>query len=156
MKMLIIAALALVAAPFLPALAQTSEAPSASVPPKIFFSRAIYFECEGSSVTLIVKKDGDGEATVDYTTADAKSLSPNPKSLATAGVDYTKTSGSLDFAPEETEKMITVKALTDTDVTEIGEAFHVELSLRSGSDGSATLVFPSKATVTILNAGTSC
>ena len=150
MKMLIIAALALVAAPFLPALAQTDEGPSTAVPPEISFSRSTYSGCEGTSVALIVKKDGDGEATVDYTTADGSN--PNPNMLATAGVDYMKTSGSLYFAPEDTEKTITVKALTDTDVTEAAEAFLVVLSLRSGSDGAdeqATLVFPSVAAVTI-------
>ena len=150
MKMLMIAALALAAAPFLPAFAQTSEAPDASAPPEIFFSQSIYFGCEGSSVTLIVKKDGDGEATVDYATADADTAEPNM--LATAGVDYTKTSGSLYFAPADTEKTITVTALTDTDVTEAAEAFNVVLSLRSGSDGAdeqATLGNPWVAVVAI-------
>jgi len=158
MKMLVIAALALVAAPFLPALAQTVEGPGAAAdPPEISFSRWSYSGCEGSSVTLTVEKDGDGEAAVDYTTVDANS--PNPNSVATAGVDYVSTSGSLYFASGDTEKTITVKTNTDTDVTESSELLQVKLSLRSGNDGadnSATLVNPSVSAVVILNVGTSC
>ncbi|MDE0418444.1 MAG: hypothetical protein OXI95_16135 [bacterium] len=157
MKMLVIAALALVAAPFLPALAQTVQDPAAAAPPEISFSQWHYSGCEGSRVTLTVEKDGDGEAAVDYATVDADS--PNPNAVATVGVDYVRTSGSLHFAPGDTEKTITVKTIADADVTESAEVFLVKLSLGSGgdaADGSATLVSPSLSAVTILNAGTSC
>ena len=147
------AALALLS---LPALAQIAEGPSASDadPPEISFSRSSYSACEGNSATLTVEKDGDGEAAVNYTTADA---SPGPS--ATAGVDYVETSGFLHFEAEDTEKTITVQTKTDTDVTESSEVLKVELSLSSGSDGSqdsATLGSPWWAAVTILNVGTSC
>lgn len=139
-----------------PALAQTVEGGSASDtdPAEISFSRSSYSACEGNSATLTVKKDGDGEAAVDYTTAD---VSPGP--LATAGVDYVETSGFLHFETGDTEKTITVQTKTDTDVTEPSEVLKVVLSLSSGGDGthdSAELVSPWRAVVTILNVGTSC
>ena len=153
------AALALLS---LPALAQTTveggsggssdSSDSCAAPGKVSFSRTVYSACEGENATLIVKKDGDGEAAVAYTTADADSTTQ-----ATAGVDYVATSGALHFGTQDTEKTITVRTKTDTDVTERSEVLMVELSLPSWADGQETATFgQSWAVVTILNVGTSC
>ncbi|MEO1431599.1 MAG: Calx-beta domain-containing protein [Cyanobacteria bacterium J06633_8] len=56
--------------------------------------------------------------TVDYTTAD---------STATAGSDYTATTGTLTFNPGETSKTIDVPVIGDT-IDESDETFYVNLS----------------------------
>ena len=69
--------------------------------------------------------------TVDYATAD---------STATAGEDYTATSGTLTFAPGEIEKTVRVTIIDDT-APDSGETFTLALSNPSGvalSDAQAT------------------
>ena len=69
--------------------------------------------------------------TVAYSTADG---------TATAGRDYTSTSGTLTFEPGQTERTLSVTILDDVD-REDDESFAVNLSGPSGatvSDGSAT------------------
>src|SRR5206468_4296231 len=61
--------------------------------------------------------------TVAYTTADV----PNASFKATAGVDYSVTSGTLTFLPGETSKSIVVPILSDT-LNEFNEVFAVNLS----------------------------
>src|SRR5262249_5508142 len=75
-------------------------------------------------------------ATVNYTTAD---------SLATAGSDYTATSGTLTFAPGQTSQTVTVPVLGDP-LYDSQETFTLNLSAPTG----ATLA-RSQATATIVS-----
>ena len=74
--------------------------------------------------------------TVDYATADG---------TATAGEDYTAVSGTLTFAPGETEKTVRV-AIIDDAVLDSGETFTLVLSNPSG-----VALGDAQATGTILN-----
>ena len=84
---------------------------------------------EGMDRTLdfVVKLDRtpsrDGEVTVDYRTQDG---------TATAGSDYTSTSGTLTFAPGEDEKRVSVPIVDDS-VEDSGETFTLVLSNASGA-----------------------
>jgi hypothetical protein len=75
---------------------------------------------------------------VNFSTADA---------TATAGTDYTSTSGAVTFAAGETSKTITVPVLTDA-LAEPVETFAVNLALASGTatiadgQGVGTIVDP--------------
>ena len=72
-----------------------------------------------------------GTVTVNYATADG---------TATAGEDYTATSGTLTFTPGETEKTVSVAIIDDT-VEDSGETFTLVLSDPSGgrlADAEAT------------------
>ena len=81
-------------------------------------------ETDGAAVVTVTLAPPAGVAvTVDYATADG---------TAVAGQDYTATSGSLNFAPGETQKTIPVTLLDDTDV-EGDETFDVILSNPSGA-----------------------
>lgn len=84
-----------------------------------------------------------GGASVNFTTQDQ---APAPDH-ATAGVDYTTTSGTVNFAVGEQVKTITVPVLFDGTGAEIDETFLVVLS----SPVNATIV-DSTATGTILTA----
>ena len=77
-----------------------------------------------------------GTVTVDYATADG---------TATAGEDYTAASGTLTFAPGETEKTVRVALIDDT-VLDSGETFTLVLSNPSG-----VALGDAQATGTILN-----
>src|SRR5207237_528430 len=72
--------------------------------------------------------------TVNYATADAS---------ATAGLDYTATSGVLTFAAGETSKTFTVPIIGDT-IFEGNETFFVSLTGASGAvlgtNGSASAI----------------
>ena len=80
------------------------------------------------------------EVTVEYETADD---SDNPYGSATAGEDYTATSGTLTFVPGDTEMTIMV-ALSNDSAVEGAELFTVTLSnptnaeLPTSPDDSAT------------------
>ena len=133
-----------------PALAQTG----ASDPPEIAFSQVSHSANEGDAMTFVVKKNGDGEASVDYTT-----FSVGVDNQATANVDYEATSGTLTFFASDTEHTITVNTKADAEIAEAAETFGVRLSLPTGGDGgqaSATLVYPVAAVGTILNCATPC
>lgn len=98
----------------------------------------------GGSVTLTVTRSSgtDGAATVNYATAAG---------TATAGVDFTATSGSLSWAAgESTSKTIVVPILNDA-LVEGNETFTVTLSGATG----ATLGSISSTTVTITDDETS-
>ena len=72
-----------------------------------------------------------GSRTVDYATVDG---------TATAGADYTTTSGTLTFAPGETARTVSVPLIDDT-VEDDGETFTLTLSNAVGAflgDGEAT------------------
>lgn len=87
--------------------------------------------------------------TVDYaTTADGN---------ATAGTDYTATNGQLSFAPGETEKIIRVQVLGDSDI-ESDERFFLDVSNIVNGEfaeksrdrpGMATIIDDDKPTLTI-------
>ena len=83
----------------------------------------------GFEVTL--NRAASGPVTVDYATADG---------TATAGADYTATSGTLTFAPGETAKTVNVPVLDDAH-DDTGETLMLVLSNASGArirDGEAT------------------
>ncbi|MDE0459182.1 MAG: hypothetical protein OXI15_17940 [Chromatiales bacterium] len=161
MKMLRIAALALVVAPFLPAVA-----PAEDDQIEISFSRASYSAVEGSAIVFKVVKEGSGDAVVSYETYENANSSSNNQ--ATPGVDYETTQGELSFIGDETEKTFSVSTIDDSDAstfgdvpaqTEASEFFLVKLSLGSsslqGGDTSAgnnvELVSPWRAAGVILN-----
>ena len=90
---------------------------------------------EGSDETIdfavTLSREAHASVTVEYTTADGS---------ATAGEDYTRASGTLSFAPGETEKTVAVPVLDDA-VDEGEETFTLRLSDASGAviaDGTAT------------------
>ena len=90
---------------------------------------------EGPNATLAfavtLSRAPSGTVTVDYATADG---------TATAGSDYTATSGTLSFAAGETEKTVSVPVLDDGH-DEGSETLTLTLSNPSGAylaDGSAT------------------
>ena len=90
---------------------------------------------EGTDETIdfavSLSRETHASVTVDYTTADGS---------ATAGEDYTRTSGTLSFAAGETEKTVAVPVLDDA-VDEGEETFTLRLSDATGAriaDGVAT------------------
>ena len=74
-----------------------------------------------------VDREAQGEVTVDYATADGTGTNP-----ATAGADYTATSGTLTFAPGETAKTVEVPVADDA-VRDDGETLTLRLSNASGA-----------------------
>ena len=66
-----------------------------------------------------------GGASVDFTTQDQAPPAPNH---ATAGQDYTTTTGTVNFAQGEQIKVISVPVLSDNNNTEQNETFLVVLS----------------------------
>ena len=97
---------------------------------------------DAGTATLTVELDraSTGTVTVDFATSDIGTLSTH----ATAGEDYTATSGTLTFTSGQTSKTITITILSDTD-DEPSERFGVTLSNASG----ATLPASPQANVTI-------
>ncbi len=84
----------------------------------------------GPAVAVVTRSGGSaGTVTVHYSSANG---------TATAGSDYTATSGTLTFAPGETQKVLRVAILNDA-VPEPGESFTIGLSNPTGgaSLGSA-------------------
>ena len=80
---------------------------------------------------ITLNRASSGTVTVDYATADG---------TATAGSDYTATSGTLSFAAGETQKSVSVPVLDDAH-DEGSETLTLTLSNPSGAylaDGSAT------------------
>ena len=102
-------------------------------PPAIRVANAQATEGDDSEIVFRVtlERASSGTVTVNYATADG---------TATAGADYTATSGTLTFAPGETEKSVAVTILDDT-VEDSGERFRLVLSDPSGArlgDAKAT------------------
>lgn len=85
---------------------------------------------EGGNVVFTVSRSGTatGSQTVDYATSNG---------TATAGVDYTATSGTLTFATSDTSKTVTVPT-TDDLVYEGNETFTLTLSNATGGASIAT------------------
>ena len=82
-------------------------------------------EGEDETLDFLVRLDGNpgSDVTVDYGTRDG---------TATAGSDYTETSGTLTFEPGEDEQTVSVP-ITDDDVEDDGETFTLVLSNASGA-----------------------
>jgi len=162
MKMPGIAALVLVAAPFLPAVA-----PAEDDEIEISFSRHSYSAVEGSEIVFKVVKEGSGDAVVGYETYWNPNSSSNRQ--ATPGVDYETTKGELLFIGDETGKTFSVSTIDDSGASTLGdlpaqpegsEFFLVKLTLGSsglqgGGDVSGgnkvVLGSPWRAAGTILN-----
>jgi len=103
------------------------------------FSSSTYSVNEdGGSITLTVTRSGgsSGAVSVNYATANG---------TATAGSDYTFTSGILSWSAGESSSKIITVSITDDSTQEENETFTVTLSNASG----AGLGSPSSATVTI-------
>ena len=86
-------------------------------------------EGEGATLDFLVRLDGNpgSDVTVDYGTRDG---------TATAGSDYTETSGTLTFEPGEDEQTVSVP-ITDDAVEDDGETFTLMLSNASRGVGFA-------------------
>ena len=98
-------------------------------------------ENEGSITITVTRTNGsDGTVTVDYATSNGS---------ATAGSDYTATSGTLTFSHGEAIETFTVSIIDDSAI-EGNET--VSLSL-SNTTGGATLGSPSIALLTIIDTG---
>jgi aryl-phospho-beta-D-glucosidase BglC (GH1 family) len=94
-----------------------------------------------ATFTVALSQTATSAVTVGYATSNG---------TATAGADYTATSGTLTFAPGTTSQTITVKIVGDT-TAESDETFNVTLSNPSGATiARATAV----ATITNDDAGT--
>src|SRR5207253_6095505 len=119
------------------------------------FSAAKYNVGEGDgTVTLTVTRTGDtsAAASVDYATGNNTYVPCNPADpqnvhgMATQNCDFTVTSGTLNFAANETSKTFIVSIIDDSYV-EGNETFPVLLS----NPLRATLGAQSSSTVTILD-----
>ena len=89
-------------------------------------------------VTILRTEGSDGVVTIDYATVDA---------TATAGSDYSASSGTLTFADGETSKTVTIPIFNDN-LTEGREEFALTID---NLVGDATLLAPRTALVTIVD-----
>ena len=97
---------------------------------KVAGGRAREGRDEAIDFAVTLSRAAAGTVTVDYATEDE---------TAVAGSDYTATSGTLTFAPGETEKAVRVAILDDL-IDEGQEVFRLKLSNASGAhirDGKA-------------------
>lgn len=104
------------------------------------FSQAAYnIKEDGGTAQIIVERSGSSSniATVQYSTANGS---------ATAGPDYTATSGTLTFAAGETSKTFNVQVINDT----LGER-NETVNLRLSSPTGGTLGGQSNAVLNILD-----
>ncbi|HEV7744799.1 MAG TPA: Calx-beta domain-containing protein [Pyrinomonadaceae bacterium] len=120
-------------------------------PSQIQFSATTYTIGEvAPSATITVTRTGNatGIASVNYATSDAAGATDcnTMGSLASSRCDYETKHGTLDFAPNELSKTISV-FLIDDSYTENTEAFNISLSNVVGS--GAVLGTPASATVNI-------
>ena len=110
-----------------------------TVPTGLQFETNTTFPAEGSTVQVKVLRTGDvtGAVSVNYGTADG---------TATAGSDYTATSGTLNFEPGELTKIISIPIVNDNIYEGATETFTLTLS---GPTGSAILTAPGTMTIKI-------
>jgi hypothetical protein len=94
-------------------------------------------EGAGAARVTITRRNPSGKTTVQYSTANG---------TATAGTDYTPTSGSVDFAPGEVAKTVSIP-LTDNTTDQPNRNFDLNVSLPPGAE--ALLAQTTKTTVTI-------
>ena len=101
--------------------------------PGIVTKRAIAREGDDDAVVFTVRLDGPAShtVTVDYATADGAGVWAST-GTATAGVDYTPTSGTLAFAAGETWKSVSVPILDDV-IDEGTEYFLLRFSNPQGA-----------------------
>ncbi len=94
-----------------------------------------------SPLQIKVTRTGDDSASVsiDYATSNG---------TATAGSDYTATSGTLTFAPGELTKFITIPIVDDNLFENASETFNLTLS---NPTNSAVLLTPATTTVSIFD-----
>ena len=99
-------------------------------PPALSVADARVEEAAGATVDFAVtmSRTSASTVTVDYATSDGSGAKP-----ATAGEDYTATSGTLTFAAGETAKTVAVPVLNDAH-DEGEETFTLTLSNPSGGD----------------------
>ena len=105
------------------------------------FASPTYGQAEdGGGVTITVVRGSGltGAASINYATAGG---------TATAGTDYTATSGTLSFAEGESSKTFTVPLIADT-TNEPSETIVITLS---SPTGGALLGVPTATTLTIVN-----
>jgi hypothetical protein len=99
--------------------------------------------------TVALSTPATGPVSVNFATADNPPPGPTK---AVAGVDYTATSGTVNFSLGQQVQTVAVPVLADADNTEVDETFLLNLSMPSGVnivDGQAV------GTITIANpAGT--
>jgi hypothetical protein len=107
-------------------------------PSVVQFGQASYTVVEGGVATITVTRTGSthGGVVVSYATSDGS---------ATAGADYTTTSGTLTFAANQMSRTFTVATVQDAAV-EAAETITLTLS---NPQGGATLGTPNPATLTI-------
>ena len=95
-------------------------------------------ESSGTVTITVIRVAGTaGTVSIHYATSDG---------TATAGADYTQTSGDLTFADGETSKTVNVPILTDS-TDEGNETFNFTLSAPGGGAGLGS---PATAVITIL------
>jgi hypothetical protein len=96
-------------------------------------------EGSGSITVFVFRQNGaTGAASVNYATANG---------TATAGSDYTATSGTLSFTDGETQKSFSIPILNDA-IYEGNETFSVTLS---GATNGASIGIPSTQLITIFD-----
>lgn len=94
-------------------------------------------ETAGTASISVVRTGGNqGSVSVDYATSDG---------TATAGSDYTQTTGTLNFASKETSKIFSI-AIGDDSATEGNETINLTLA---NPKGGGVLRSPATATLTI-------
>ena len=114
--------------------------PAGTFPTGLRFEVDSQFAAEASTASVRVIRTGNpaGEISVDFATSNG---------TATAGADYTATSGTLNFASGELSKVISIPTLNDNVFENGNETFTLTLSNSVG----ASLTMPSTATVAILD-----
>ena len=116
----------------------------------VHFSSASYYVLEdvGNAVVRVLRVGGSkGTLSINYNTADG---------TATAGSDYTATSGTLVFADGETSKTISIPIANDG-ITEPDETVQLSLTASDletlGSQPLSTIVIQGNNTPLVLTAG---
>jgi hypothetical protein len=106
--------------------------PAASVDPTLSVPEGQTGDTSYASIHVTLSAASGRQVSVDWTTADGTATA--------AGNDYTPDSGTVDFAPGQTDKVLVIAVVGD-DATEGDETFDVDLSSPSNATlGTATEV----------------